>query len=471
MVSRRRASKPNSWGQHHGGHRLPRCRGHGQRGQFRALPAQDDAGRPRRPGDRPAGDHAREAGRRRGAALPLRPLRRQRLRLRHEHRPRRARGRGHHAAGVHEAHHGAAALPAARGAVLGVDPPRGAQRRGRPPPRAAPDADRGPAPDERAQRPDLARVRALAARGARRAARRPAHGGRHAPRGRPLADRDRRADGQDRELGARPAPPRPRDAAPRVGRARVRAGHGRAPAPDGAAQGAGGSGRSVRMSVHERTLITGGGGQLASDLETLLAERGPVWSRSREELDITDDAAVAGAMARIAPTVVYNCAAYHNVDACEDTEARSFEVNAVAVKRLAQQCAEHGARLVHVSTNYVFDGSGEAPWTEEDLPRPRSMYGLSKLAGEHAALAYAPDALVARTGGLYGEHGSVSKGGNFVDRMIARARNSSPPTPLRMVADQRLTPTATNDLAAALVRATDRGMAGLLHLTNGGACS
>jgi dTDP-4-dehydrorhamnose reductase len=222
------------------------------------------------------------------------------------------------------------------------------------------------------------------------------------------------------------------------------------------------------MSVHERTLITGGGGQLASDLETLLGERGPVWARSREQLDITDDAAVAAAMTAIAPTVVYNCAAYHNVDACEDTEARSFEVNAVAVKRLAQRCAEHGARLVHVSTNYVFDGTGSTPWTEEDLPRPRSMYGLSKLAGEHAALAYAPDALVVRTGGLYGEHGSASKGGNFVDRMIVRARETGA---LRMVADQRLTPTATSDLAASLVHATDRGMAGLLHLTNSGACS
>jgi dTDP-4-dehydrorhamnose reductase len=225
------------------------------------------------------------------------------------------------------------------------------------------------------------------------------------------------------------------------------------------------------MSVHDRTLITGGGGQLASDLEQVLAERGQVWSRSREDLDITDDDAVASAISAIAPTVVYNCAAYHNVDVCEDTEDRAFAVNARAVKCLAQRCAEHGARLVHVSTNYVFDGTSEAPWTEEDLPRPRSIYGLSKLAGEHAALAYAPDVLVVRTGGLYGEHGSASKGGNFVVRMIGRARNSSPPTPLRMVADQRLTPTATSDLATALVQASDRGVGGLLHLTNAGACS
>jgi len=225
------------------------------------------------------------------------------------------------------------------------------------------------------------------------------------------------------------------------------------------------------MSVHDRTLITGGGGQLASDLEQVLAERGQVWSRSREDLDVTDDHAVAAAISAIAPTVVYNCAAYHNVDVCEDTEDRAFAVNARAVKRLSQRCAEHGARLVHVSTNYVFDGTGETPWTEEDLPRPRSIYGLSKLAGEHAALAYAPDVLVARTGGLYGEHGSASKGGNFVVRMVGRARSSSPSAPLRMVADQRLTPTATSDLAAALVQASERGVGGLLHLTNAGACS
>lgn len=222
------------------------------------------------------------------------------------------------------------------------------------------------------------------------------------------------------------------------------------------------------MSVHARTLITGGGGQLASDLEELLGERGQVWSRSREELDITDDEAVAAAISSFAPTVVYNCAAYHNVDVCEDTEDRAFAVNARAVKRLAQRCTEQGARLVHVSTNYVFDGSGERPWTEEDLPRPRSIYALSKLAGEHAALAYGADALVVRTGGLYGEHGSASKGGNFVVRMITRARETGA---LKMVADQRLTPTATADLAAALVEASDRGIGGLLHLTNAGACS
>jgi dTDP-4-dehydrorhamnose reductase len=225
------------------------------------------------------------------------------------------------------------------------------------------------------------------------------------------------------------------------------------------------------MSVHDRILITGAGGQLASDLEALLRGREQVWSRSREQLDITDDWAVGAAISAIAPTVVYNCAAFHNVDACETQEAQALAVNVTAVKRLAEQCARHEAKLVHVSTNYVFDGSGRAPWIEEDLPRPRSVYGLTKLAGVHAALAYAPDALVVRTGGLYGERGSASKGGNFVVRMLDRARNSDPTTPLRMVADQRLTPTATADLAAGLARAAESGVSGLLHLTNAGECS
>jgi dTDP-4-dehydrorhamnose reductase len=105
------------------------------------------------------------------------------------------------------------------------------------------------------------------------------------------------------------------------------------------------------MSLNDRILITGGGGQLASDLEELLGERGQVSSRSRAELDITDDAALEAAFAEVAPSVVFNCAAYHNVELCETEEDRSFEVNVRAVKRIAQRCAATGATLVHVSTN------------------------------------------------------------------------------------------------------------------------
>jgi dTDP-4-dehydrorhamnose reductase len=214
-----------------------------------------------------------------------------------------------------------------------------------------------------------------------------------------------------------------------------------------------------------RALVTGGGGQLASDLEEQLID---ALVLSRSELDITDDDAVARAFEQAEPQVVFNCAAFHNVDVCETEEDRSFEVNARAVKRLAQRCEVDGAALVHLSTNYVFDGKRPEPYAEDDRPNPRSIYALSKLAGEYAALAYCSKALVARSSGLYGRHGSASKGGNFVQRMIARAHEQGR---LKMVADQRLNPTYTADLAAGLIEAVETDARGILHLTNSGDCS
>jgi dTDP-4-dehydrorhamnose reductase len=218
----------------------------------------------------------------------------------------------------------------------------------------------------------------------------------------------------------------------------------------------------------QRVLITGGRGQLASDLEVLLKGGADVLAPPRSELDVTDDAAVEFAFAAHRPTIVFNCAAFHNVEVCEREEDRSFAVNARAVKRLASRCAEADAKLVHLSTNYVFDGTGDAPYGEEDLPNARSIYAISKLAGEHAALAYAPESLVVRTAGLYGLHGSASKGGNFVTRMIARAKEQGS---LTVVADQLLTPTFTADLAAGILAAVEAGVTGTLHLTNSGATS
>jgi len=220
--------------------------------------------------------------------------------------------------------------------------------------------------------------------------------------------------------------------------------------------------------VSGRVLITGGGGQLASDLERRLALGWEVSARSRAELDVADTAAVEGAFAELEPHLVVNCAAFHNVDVCEHEEARSFEVNASAVGRMAQLCAGRAARLVHLSTNYVFDGVRDEPYGEGDLPAPRSVYSISKLAGEHAALAYAPGALVVRTAGLYGEFGSVSKGGNFITRILARARERGE---LEVVADQLLSPTFTADLAAALIEAIEAGTRGIVHLTASGGCS
>ncbi|HEX2084984.1 MAG TPA: NAD(P)-dependent oxidoreductase, partial [Solirubrobacteraceae bacterium] len=203
-------------------------------------------------------------------------------------------------------------------------------------------------------------------------------------------------------------------------------------------------------------------GQLASDLVTVLGD--DAIALSHAELDIDDPAAIDRAFEEHRPDVVFNCAAFHNVDQCEREPDQSWATNVRAVMELAKR----PAKLVHLSTNYVFDGRREAPYGEDDLPSPRSVYALTKLAGEYAALGYAGDSLVVRSGGLYGFAGNASKGGNFVQRMIARAREQGS---LKMVADQRLQPTFTEDLAKALVEAVERDAAGVLHLTNEGAMS
>jgi dTDP-4-dehydrorhamnose reductase len=211
-----------------------------------------------------------------------------------------------------------------------------------------------------------------------------------------------------------------------------------------------------------RALVTGGGGQLAADLRDVLGDEAVL--KTHAELDIADSAAVDRAFDEVRPDVVFNCAAFHNVDQCEREPDPAWAVNVRAVRDLAGR----GAKLVHLSTNYVFDGRRPEPYGEEDLPAPRSVYALTKLAGEHAALAYGPDALVARTAGLYGLAGNASKGGNFVQRMLARAGSDGR---LRMVSDQRLQPTYTRDLAVALVDAVRRDAAGVVHLVASGDCS
>jgi dTDP-4-dehydrorhamnose reductase len=211
-----------------------------------------------------------------------------------------------------------------------------------------------------------------------------------------------------------------------------------------------------------RALITGGGGQLASDLQELLGD--DARSYSHAELDIADSAALDRAFEEVGPDVVFNCAAFHNVDVCETEPDSAWAVNVRAVRDLAGR----GAKLVHLSTNYVFDGRREEPYGEDDVPSPRSIYALTKLAGEHAALAYGDGALVVRGAGLYGLHGSASKGGNFVQRMVTRAREQNA---LKMVADQRLQPTFTADLGQSLIEAVEKDASGLLHLTASGACS
>ena len=171
-----------------------------------------------------------------------------------------------------------------------------------------------------------------------------------------------------------------------------------------------------------RALITGGGGQLASDLQALLGDE-RARSFSHAELDISDPGAVDRAFTEVQPDVVFNCAAFHNVDVCE-TEPDSRlggERRARSATWRAGAPSSSTSRRTTSST-----AAARSPTPRTTCPAPRSVYALTKLAGEHAALAYGAGALVVRGAGLYGLHGSASKGGNFVQRMLAARARAAP---------------------------------------------
>jgi dTDP-4-dehydrorhamnose reductase len=218
-----------------------------------------------------------------------------------------------------------------------------------------------------------------------------------------------------------------------------------------------------------KIFLIGANGQLGADLQTVLRREGvELTAVTRPTFDVCDFGQVAERIEALQPDVVINTSAYHKVEECEVQEARSFEVNALAVRNLAQACRKNGAVLVHCSTDYVFDGKKGSPYSETDLPRPLSVYGASKLAGEHLVALTTERHFVIRTCGLYGVVGSAGKGGNFVETMLKKASEGAA---LRVVHDQVLTPTFTVDLAEAIYRLIQTDRFGLYHLTSEGECS
>ena len=213
--------------------------------------------------------------------------------------------------------------------------------------------------------------------------------------------------------------------------------------------------------------MVGAEGQLG---RALVARLGAdlAWAGGRAGLDVGDPAAVERRLAEVRPDVVFNAAAWNAVDLAETRFAEALLVNAAAPAHLARAARACGARLVHVSTDYVFDGTATRPYVEDDPPRPLSLYGVSKLAGEQAVAASGSEHLVVRTSAVLGVGASRSKGGSFVERIVARARAGQP---LRVVGDQVFSPTYAPDLAAALVGLAERGARGLVHVTNSGTCS
>jgi dTDP-4-dehydrorhamnose reductase len=214
--------------------------------------------------------------------------------------------------------------------------------------------------------------------------------------------------------------------------------------------------------------VLGAAGQLGRDLCPRLA--GEVVALTRERADLTRPETLRAALGEIRPDVVVNCAAYNFVDRAESEPEAAFAVNAWGVRQLALVCRDLGCLLVHFSSDYVFgmDETRCTPYREDDAPGPVSVYGLGKLAGEYLVRSLCPQHLVVRTCGLYGVHGSGGKGTNFVETMLRLAGQGKP---LRVVADQVLTPSYTVDVAAAVVGLLRAGPAGLYHLTNTGCCS
>jgi dTDP-4-dehydrorhamnose reductase len=208
-------------------------------------------------------------------------------------------------------------------------------------------------------------------------------------------------------------------------------------------------------------LVAGAGGMLGSDLLGALAGR-DVAGLVRAELDVTDPAAVEEALGRARPDVVVNAAGWTAVDAAEDHEAAAFAANAVGPANLARACARAGARLVHVSTDYVFAGDATAPYAEDAPVAPRSAYGRTKAAGEWAVRAEHPaGSYVVRTAWLYG-----ARGGNFVKTML---RLEGERDALDVVDDQRGQPTWSRDLAGRIVALVDAGPPpGIYHGTASG---
>lgn len=225
-----------------------------------------------------------------------------------------------------------------------------------------------------------------------------------------------------------------------------------------------------------KILITGGKGQLGAEISGCF-ERGytelgapdilkrscTVRSVDMDELDITDNKAVKAFFEKDKFDAVINCAAYTNVDGCETDRDSAFKANAVGPRNLAIACEDMGAKLIHVSTDYVFPGNGSVPYTECDIPSPKSAYGSTKFLGEQYVREFCSRYFIVRTAWLYGYRGR-----NFVKTIMNAARKSGR---LTVVDDQRGNPTNAADLAHHIIKLLDTEEYGIYHGTGSGECS
>lgn len=216
-----------------------------------------------------------------------------------------------------------------------------------------------------------------------------------------------------------------------------------------------------------RVLITGANGQLGRAFVSSLdnGDAFDVYACGHSDLDICDEKAVSQALADFDADILVNCAAYTAVDAAEDHPDQADAINRQAVAALARACRQNTVKMVHFSTDYVFDGQSRRPYRESDATAPLNVYGRSKLAGEKAALTICPDALIIRTAGVY-----AAWGHNFVRTIYGRLKDH---TPLRVVADQLMSPTEATTLADAVrdIIVSGKNASGIFNYTNSGEIS
>ena len=226
--------------------------------------------------------------------------------------------------------------------------------------------------------------------------------------------------------------------------------------------------------MRPRAVLLGPDGQLGHDIRRAHATSGesvdliPV---ARNALDVTSPQAIERVLGALDFDALVNCAGYTAVDAAEDDAARAFAVNAHAVQAMALACAAKGARLLHVSTDYVFGGdrARRRPLRERDPTAPVNVYGASKAMGETLARFESEDVVILRVASLFGVAGTGSRGGNFVETMIRAGKEKGT---LRVVDDQTMSPTATADVARVVMRMLAQGCEpGLYHVVNSGSAT
>lgn len=217
-------------------------------------------------------------------------------------------------------------------------------------------------------------------------------------------------------------------------------------------------------------LLIGASGQLGQDIQHVFeANHTKIIPLSHADIEITKAESVAQVFDHHRPDVVINTAAFHNVEKCETQPQDAFSGNVLAAQYLAQNAQKHGAYLMHVSTDYVFDGLKRQPYLESDLPLPLNIYGNTKLSGEYAVAANCDKYVNIRTCGLYGIHPCRAKGGrNFVTTMLKLAAEKPF---LKVVDDEILTPTSTLAVAKQIYALHDKALYGTIHATAEGACS